>query len=78
MTQREQVEGFLRNLKSGEVKYSEDKISLSKMAMQGIDPCSYCNNCKTCGYTCGLMNCLPWYRYFQYRWRRLRKGMLGR
>ncbi len=72
----EQLEGFLRNLEARKVGYSEEKIALSEMAKKGIDPCDLCMSKKDLGYTCATMQCLPYYRYFQYRWRRLQKGML--
>lgn len=77
MNQRESVEAFLRNVKSGDFHYSEENVVLAIRAMDGENPCEKCKRKKGDNF-CGVMNCLPYYRWFQYRWRRLQKGMLHR
>ena len=69
----DRIDSFLKNMETGEISYSEKNLELSKLAMEGIDPCKLCGVKKD---TCTMMCCLPWYKYFRYRWRRLQKGML--
>jgi hypothetical protein len=78
MSRREDcMEAFLRNMETGVAVYSDESICLGVDAEKGKDPCTKCSR-KINGAACGQMTCLPYYKYFKFRWRRLQKGMLGR
>lgn len=73
----EAVEAFLRNVAEGRTAYCDEKVALSIEAAEGKNPCIKCPN-KVNGTECGSITCLPWYKYYQFRWRRLQRGMLGK
>lgn len=72
------MEGFLRNVKTGALGYGEDKIERGELAAEGVDPCVDCPYRTNAEGYCSTMNCLPWFRYFQFRWRRIQRGLLGK
>lgn len=75
MSRRDDMEAFLRNVKSGVVPFSDEATLLSKEAEKGKNPCNDCSR-KRHGLICSQMNCFPYYKYFQFRWRRLQRGLL--
>ena len=70
-----EMEAFLRNVKSGVVAFSDEATLLAKEAEKGEYPCNDCSR-KRHGPACDQMNCFPYYKYFQFRWRRLQRGLL--
>lgn len=78
MSRRDEiVETFFHNLKKGPKAFSPETVFLSKVAEKGENPCNECPR-KFSGEDCPQIACLPYYKYFQYRWRRLQRGMLGK
>lgn len=74
---KQDISVFLRNANGDKEGYSEEKIERAKLASEGVNPCENCPY-RTSPEGCVTLTCLPWYKYFQYRWRRLRRGMLGK
>lgn len=75
----ERMDSLLKNIKTGRGGFAKKNEELEKIAMEGKNPCERCTAKRTAAGYCTMSNCcLPWYRYFQFKWKRLQKAMIGR
>ncbi len=71
------TEEFIRGVKAtldGEGAVRDRDVRLrNEKALAGINPCCECHYRKKCV----VLNCMPYYLYFRYRWKNLQRRLQG-
>lgn len=69
------IEAFLIGVKNSLESENSDRnecvVLRNNMALAGEDPCKKCPS----KVNCSLMECMPYYLYFSYRWKNLQRRL---